>query len=294
MEKPIAERKHVFNPHNAEFINVRFACPFCQTEVNSGHLPVHAPNFLAIDPADSYEGEDHEATCDDCNEGYWLTMFVGAEDGYVEMELSSEIPNVKIDEISKEELEYQTKQFEAIASNTNFFQTFKSGLEKLRKLNAIDLGNKELNSILKFQIYTGIISTMETFLSDTFINSCLRDKILLKRFVQSYPDFRQRKLEFKEIFNQYDIITDTVKTTLLEIIYHDLRKVREMYRSTFEIDFPDLEEPIRCVLIRHDIIHRNGKTKDGDTLVITGQLVSDAILVIEKFITDIAKKLSLI
>jgi hypothetical protein len=67
-----------------------------------------------------------------------------------------------------------------------------------------------------------------------------------------------------------------------------------MYRATFEIDFPDLEKPIQCVLVRHDIVHGNGKTKNGEALSIDTKIVSDAIIVIENFITDVAKKLDLV
>jgi hypothetical protein len=253
---------------------------------------VHPPNFAAKESKDGYIDGDHEATCDECGENFWMTMYVGNYDAYIEMENPEEISNVKIDEISQEELEYQAKQFEAISDNTHLFQTFKSGIDKLKKLNAINL-TAELEYILKLQIYTGVISTMETFLSDAFINLTLADKKLIKKFVQSYPDFRQRRIEFRDIFEQYEKVDEIVKAVLLDIIYHDLRKVREMYRTTFEIDFPDLEKPVQCVLLRHDIVHRNGKTKNGEVLSINTEIVANAIMIVENFITDIAKKLDL-
>ena len=221
-------------------------------------------------------------------------MHVGNDDGYIEMENEVEFGNVRIDKISDEEFEYQQKQFEAISDNIQLFQTFKSGIENLKKLNTVKLDDEELDFILKLQVYSGVISVMETLLSDAFINLIFGSKDLLKKFVQSYPEFRQRKFEFKDIFHQYEKLNESVKLVLLDIVYHDLRKVREMYRDTFEIEFPDLEKPIQCVLVRHDIVHRNGKTKDGKILSIKPQDVSYAIGVIDEFITDIAKKLDLI
>jgi hypothetical protein len=153
--------KHFFNPIGTAFINVRFAYPYCQAEINSGYLDVHAPNFAARESKDSYINEDHESTCDECGENFWMTMYVGNDDAYIEVENPEEISNIKIDEISEEELEYQSKQFDAISANTHLFQTFKSGIDKLKKLNGLNL-NDELEYILKLQIYTGIISTMET------------------------------------------------------------------------------------------------------------------------------------
>ena len=125
-----------------------------------------------------------------------------------------------------------------------------------------------------------------------FINLKISNCAINKK--QSYPEFRKRKFELKEIFEQYEKLNEIVKSVLLDTIYHDLRKVREMYKDTFDIEFPDLEKPIQYVLVRHDIVHRNGKTKDGKFLSISTQDVSNAILEIENFITDIAKKLDLV
>ena len=83
--------KNFFNPIGTAYINVRFACPYCQAEINSGYLDVHAPNFAAKESKDSYIDEDHESTCDECGENYWMTMYVGNDDAYIEMENPDEI-----------------------------------------------------------------------------------------------------------------------------------------------------------------------------------------------------------
>jgi hypothetical protein len=135
---------------------------------------------------------------------------------------------------------------------------------------------------------------METFLSDTMINLTLSDNKLMRDFIESYPDFSRQKIEMKNIFTEYDNIHQTIKNVLLDIIYHDLRKVREMYRSTFDITFPDITDPIKCVLIRHDIVHRNGKSKNGVLLNIDKDKVFTTIRTINIFVSEIAKSLKLI
>jgi hypothetical protein len=49
------------------------------------------------------------------------------------------------------------------------------------------------------------------------------------------------------------------------VIYHNIWKVRPMYESVLGIGFPeDLVDLQKAIMTRHDIVHRNCKTKDGD------------------------------
>ena len=49
-----------------------------------------------------------------------------------------------------------------------------------------------------------------------------------------------------------------------DVIYHDLPKVSGMFRDALGIELPNIGEIYKSVFIRHDLVHRNGKTKDGD------------------------------
>jgi hypothetical protein len=66
-----------------------------------------------------------------------------------------------------------------------------------------------------------------------------------------------------------------------------------MYSSTFDITFPDIAELSKCVSIRHDLVHRNGKTKNGSLLTIDSDAVDDLIRKSREFGEDIAQKLGL-
>ncbi len=80
---------------------------------------------------------------------------------------------------------------------------------------------------------------------------------------------------------------------MLDIIYHDLPKVREMYRATFKIDFPELKSIIKSVQIRHDLVHRNGKTKNGEAVTIDKSIATELIKSIDSFVAEIASNLKL-
>ena len=64
-----------------------------------------------------------------------------------------------------------------------------------------------------------------------------------------------------------------------------------MYSTTFKIDFPDISELSKCVITRHNLVHRNGRTKEGIPVNIDKFQVSELINKAIHFANDIAQKL---
>lgn len=188
---------------------------------------------------------------------------------------------------------YYYAEFEVISSNKRYYQTFLNEIENLAQLNNLETPTQKLEIILKRQIFVSIITALETFLSETFINLTLDNEHYFKKFVLNHQEFKTRKFELKDIFESFEKIKDTAKKIMLDTIYHHLPKVREMYRFTFEIDFPSIGEVNKLINIRHDLVHRNGKTKTGKLHAIDKQEVSKAIVDVTNFVEKIAKSLDL-
>lgn len=53
------------------------------------------------------------------------------------------------------------------------------------------------------------------------------------------------------------------------IIYHNLGRVKAIYNNTINVDIGNIQERSKAVQIRHDIVHRNGKNKNGNNHAIT-------------------------
>lgn len=120
-------------------------------------------------------------------------------------------------------------------------------------------------------LYASVITAMETYLSDVFINAVITNQAYLRKFVETYPKFKKSdngtsdnvmKFPLSKIFEYYDDINETVIKEILAIIYHNLRTVSPMFKDTFDVKFPgNLGAIYKAILIRHDIVHRNGRTK---------------------------------
>ena len=188
---------------------------------------------------------------------------------------------------------YYEEEYESIIANKKFRIKFQEEIENLERLNETKLEDKSLETILKRQIFIGVIETFETFLSDTFINLTIGNEEYFRNFVESYPDFRQRKFELRHLYVEQERIKETGKKIMIDIIYHDLPKISQMYALTFKIEFPSIGLLMKSILIRHNLVHRNGKAKDGTDVLIGKTAITDLIGKVRPFVADIADKLGL-
>lgn len=192
----------------------------------------------------------------------------------------------------EEDYDYD-EQYEAIIANKFFYDSFQNEISNVKQLNDIQLESLKLLIVLKRQLYITAIGTLETFLSETFINVINENPEYFRNFVETYPNFKERKFQLNEIYGEYDKLQDTARKEILEVIYHNLVKVRNMYVSTFKIEFPDISELSKAVNTRHDLVHRNGKTKDGFDVTVNKEIVTELLNQISVFVEHISKSLNL-
>ena len=76
------------------------------------------------------------------------------------------------------------------------------------------------------------------------------------------------------------------------MIYHDLPKVKVMYKDCLKITFPDIAELMKAIKIRHDMVHRNGKNKEGEEIEMSKSMVSDVITKVEIFVKAIDEEIT--
>ncbi|WP_445244924.1 HEPN domain-containing protein [Microcoleus sp. OTE_8_concoct_300] len=182
-------------------------------------------------------------------------------------------------------------QLEAILSNTDFYLTFLDEIASLRVLNKLTVPDPKAKKTLSRNLYVGVIACLETYLSDAFINTVLSNENYLKSFFISFKDFKEQKLGMNELLDYASKAKEIAKKEMLEVIYHNLPKVSKMYEGTLNLEFPKFSEIQKAVSIRHDLVHRNGKKKDGLEINIDSRSVDDIISKVESFISEIDQKL---
>ncbi len=282
-----------FNPFGNQGLILKFPCKKCGYWIKTDEIGIPSPDLLADTAGDSYNDNDDYTTCPKCEEEYNITVWASYVGGYIDIQELDDESEVEVEEIPEPYEDYYEERYEAISENKLFFKNYQTEIDSLIKLNKIELGEVEINKTLNRQIFTGVITAVETFLSDTFINLTMTNDEYLRNFIETHPEFKKRKIEFKEIYKAKENIKKIAKEVMLDMLYHDLPKIREMFKSTFKIDFPELKDLIKEVSIRHHLVHRSGKTKDGIIIEISKDDVARVIDTSNKFVDKIAAELNL-
>ena len=176
--------------------------------------------------------------------------------------------------------DYDDYYWSALLSNTEFHKTLVESLERVNSLLDVKVDKKLEQHYLRL-LYISVITSLESFLSDGFTVTVTSDSSLVRRFVETNPDFARRKFALSELFEKAQAIEDMVKRYLISLMWHKLEKIKSMYKVTLNIEFPEkLGDLFRAILIRHDLVHRNGKTKDGIDILLRKDDVSDLITLV--------------
>jgi hypothetical protein len=278
-----------FSPFGNDLMVVRFKCVECGEQVQSDNIEIPHPDYSADTAYEStVEGEGH-AMCDECMHKYEIGIYVDYAGGTGQIEDLPDDYEVEVEEISIEELEeaYYDEQFEAISGNTRFLTTFKTEVVNLKQLNELVVGNQSTDQTLKRQIYVGVIASMEAYLSDAFINTTLNSMDLTKRFVSSFKDFSEVTIKLNQLFDYESDIYGICRRSMLDVMYHNLPKVKGMYKDTLGVDLGEIGTVYKAVLNRHDLVHRNGKNKEGEELQLTKGIIDELLTNVDEFISRI-------
>ncbi|MBQ0768019.1 MAG: hypothetical protein KBT58_01935 [Bizionia sp.] len=282
-----------FSP-DIKSIIVRFNCNNCGNKIESEEIMVPYHNNNKQKTSNPYTKSEGIAMCSQCKNDFDIDVCSGAIDSYIEI-FEIDDTSITYEEVVDESVfkDYMNEQIDAIVRSVNYIEQFEIEIENLKKLNAIILKDSKLQKTLQKQIYSGTITCLEDYLSSTLIRKVLHNEDYFKNFVFSYKKFKDRKFDFNEIYTKLDNIVDIVKHELLDVIYHDLRKVRGIYKDTLKINFPAIAELMIIISKRHDIVHRNGKNKSSDKIEITEKVVRNAIDKVYCFIQEIENNIEL-
>jgi hypothetical protein len=131
-------------------------------------------------------------------------------------------------------------------------------------------------------LFTQLISALETYLADTLIGEVLGDHRSTVKLLERDETLSQEKISLLEAYTKWEAVEHRVKRHLNGILYHNLPKVDALYSIVFGVRLPysDQEHKARlnrAMVVRHDCVHRNGKTVEGARIEFTSNFYENAI-----------------
>jgi hypothetical protein len=113
-------------------------------------------------------------------------------------------------------------------------------------------------------LYINVITALEVYLSDFFIARIKDDRALLRRLIETTPTFKEQKMAVSDVFQTMDSIERRAHSYLAGLVWHRLDHVRKLYENVLGVNFPtDTASLRKAIAIRHELVHRNGRKRDG-------------------------------
>lgn len=129
---------------------------------------------------------------------------------------------------------------------------------------------------------------MEAYLLDNFLSALNSDKAVFRKYIETTDHFRGQKILLSTIFKESDGIDKRGRAYLTKMLWHRLSDVARLYRNTLGVQLPqDMKELLAAVQIRHDFVHRNGRTPDGKEISLTPGQITDLVKLVQNLVDGI-------
>ena len=276
-----------FDAFSTRSITLRFYCSECGEEIEEIIESLPSPNLMS--ERDTYSGtletDCTDIKCPNCHKNYNIQLASSMYGGELYSDDLDEDTEIEVENI---ENDYFEDYSEIVESNTSFFDTFCIQMEANKRLFEISVLASDMKTTLNKLLFANIITCLETYLSDALINIVLNNEKYLKQFVENFKDYKVSSFKLCDIFKKMESLKKQVKEDLFALMYHNLYKIKAIYKSTFDIDFPDnIKDVTKKITIRHDLVHRNGKCIDGKQITISKDELNQTYDLIFKFIKEI-------
>lgn len=276
-----------FDAFSTRSITLRFYCSKCGKKIEEIIESLPSPNFMS--ERDTYSGTQEtdctDIECPNCHKDYNIQLASSMYGGELYSDDLDEDTEMEIEDI---EDDYFKDYSEIVESNSLFFDTFYTQMEANKRLFENFVLAPDLEISLNKLLFVNIITCLETYLSDALINSVLDNECYLKKFVENFKDYTETSFKLSDIYKKFENLKKLVKEDLYKLMYHNIFKIKPIYKTTFDIDFPEnISDVAKKISMRHHLVHRNGKDQNGNQIIITKEELNQTYNLIFDFVKEI-------
>jgi hypothetical protein len=141
--------------------------------------------------------------------------------------------------------------------------------------------------------FISYIALLEAYLCDKLLSLARRDPKVRLTLFQSDPVLKLQKFTASDYLGNPEFLNTLLTKRLQKLHYHQLDVVNDLYTAVLgQSMFPrdDVERSLkRAVLLRHDCVHRNGRSEDGDSTILYAPYVEEVRISIEFLVQHIER-----
>lgn len=193
--------------------------------------------------------------------------------------------------IDHEGVDYDDELSMFIVHRSDPYQMMSERLTKVENIVAITGNSATIQSVIPLA-HSAAITALEAYLWDTVSYWARNNDATLRTLVATNSDFETKTLRLSTIFTRLEGINKEVEAYLQNVIWHRLDKVKPMMEKGLNIKLPEIGDLMREVLMRHDIVHRGGRNKDGMTVTASANDVHRAVAAVRAFADAIERELA--
>lgn len=243
----------------------------------------------------------------DSREGGYFWVYGGPydPDDEIQERFSGIVPDKVLAQVIRDLVEHTGSEWAPIPTERDYEmgvsllfnrQAFQSSYTRLDQLAVlVDITVPDGSKQVQLQMIHGaVIATLEATLGDAVASIVLDSDTALRTFVANNKDMQQEQMPLSEIFDRHEKIKDSVRKYLSDLVWHRLDKIKAMVEACLGVAMPNIGKLMAEVQIRHDIVHRAGKTKDGEPITLSPDhlkgLIGEVRTFLDKFEEALAEK----
>lgn len=171
------------------------------------------------------------------------------------------------------------------------YRIFVRSSSGLHALARVGMANDRLEQAQLRMMYANYIATLEAYLCDRLIGLVTYSDAVLKKFLSGHKKLGTKPIPLQAILGNPSIVIEQVEEHLKSQLYHKIDVVSELYRDAFGIDvFKNSDRKVAleaAIKLRHDIVHRNGRAKNGVMISLDHSMVTRVNMLVGGLVNEV-------
>jgi hypothetical protein len=185
-------------------------------------------------------------------------------------------------------------EFDQCFPHCGYYALLLTQIENIMEVARLNSGHN-FRRVVYGMAYSHSVTLLESYVSQSLVALASRYNSFVTRITQHYdPSAIIKKDGWRKVLESEGGLKGLVIEGLSKDVFHNLKTVKNVFGLMFEdvgkgIDIGPLESVIER---RHDIVHRNGTSMTGETLMVQFEMLESDVALIKKFANNLKERMT--